>query len=95
MNKAILSTKDGKQLDVEFNDSNYTYSIDSKTVDTSNLIEKISNTLEKIEIDRNVLDSYIESNPNIDTSFLELVKFIVEIFESMNYAIASYEEDNL
>lgn len=50
MNNIIFSTEDGKKIKVEFNSKIYEYSIDSLSIDTSELIKAFaeSNIVEEI-----------------------------------------------
>ena len=96
MKKWIIKTSDGKTLNVFYDNENYSYSIDSQTIDSSDLIKKISENEpnEKIEIDVSEFEKYIADNEVTD-EFKELYKFIVCIFESYNKAIDDLEDVEL
>ncbi len=88
MNNIIFSTEDGKKIKVEFNSKIYEYSIDSLSIDTSELIKAFaeSNIVEEIEIDdQSILDFELEND--VSAEFNELYKFVTNIPKAYNKAV--------
>lgn len=88
MNKCIIATTDGKKITVTYDENSYEYSIEDQTIDTSDLVKKISEnkTTQKIECDISKYESYIADN-DVTDEFKELFKFIKSIIEAYNKAI--------
>ena len=88
MNKCIIATTDGKKITVTYDENSYEYSIEDQTIDTSDLVKKISEnkTTQKIECDMSKYESYIADN-DVTDEFKEWFKFIKSIIEAYNKAI--------
>lgn len=88
-NTIVLKTEDGKRINVEFQNINYEYSIDSPSIDTSELIKSLANSeiTEEIIIDDQIIVDYIQNNDGVVEEFKELYKFIKNIPASYNKAV--------
>lgn len=87
-NNIIFKTNDGKTLYVEFNNKIYSYSIDSISIDASDLIKAVAECeiVEEIKIDDNFIINYNQSN-ELSTQFNELYNFIKNIPIAYNQAV--------
>ena len=92
-NNIKISTTDGKKIKVEFNNEQYEYSIESLSIDVSNLIEALaeSNIIEEINIDDQEFIDYSMEKETSD-EFNELYNFILSIPMAYNKSVKKMQE---